>query len=103
MSRTKKAVIDERGDIRFVEPTLLPPGLVVLVTIPGQEVLSPSHELPLLSESAPSDRNRPEEDEAWADFQADRRAEPRSTKGGPHHGLSPVRGADPTRPPRRTT
>jgi hypothetical protein len=76
MSRTVKAVIDERGDIRFLEPTRFPPGLEVLVTIPDQEVLSPSRELSILSESALSDWNRSEEDDAWADFQTDRRAEP---------------------------
>jgi predicted DNA-binding antitoxin AbrB/MazE fold protein len=69
MILTVEAVIDERGVIRFIEPIELPPGRKVLVTILDELATPRLNETALLSEAALSDWNRPEEDEAWAEFQ----------------------------------
>jgi hypothetical protein len=69
MILTIEAVIDERGVIRFIEPIELPPGRKVLVTILDEFATPRPNETALLSEAALSDWNRPEEDEAWAEFQ----------------------------------
>jgi hypothetical protein len=69
MILTVEAVIDERGVIRFIEPIELPPGRKVLVTILDELAIPKPNETALLSEAALSDWNRPEEDEAWAEFQ----------------------------------
>jgi hypothetical protein len=69
MIQTVGAVIDERGEIRFIEPIQLPPGREVLVTILDEVAHPKPTETALLSEAALSDWNRPEEDEAWAEFQ----------------------------------
>ena len=69
MIRTVEAVIDERGVIRVIEPIELPPGRKVLATILEKGASPRPSEISLMSETALADWNRPEEDEAWAEFQ----------------------------------
>jgi hypothetical protein len=76
MSRTVGALTEEHGILRLPEAISLPPGQRALVTILDDEVDPQAADLALLSEPTLSDWNRPEEDEAWADFRADHRAEP---------------------------
>ena len=68
MLQTVEAQIDENGQIRLLEPLILPYPTRVLVTIlpsrPKEE-----NETALLSEAALADWNRKEEDEAWPHLQ----------------------------------
>ncbi len=73
MIRTIEAVIDEKGNVRLLEPFM--PGAVrrVLVTVLDEAPASTLSESALLSErSLSEDWNRPEEDEAWAYLQSAR-------------------------------
>lgn len=66
MIKTVEAVIDERGNVRLLEPVR--PGRVrrALVTILEERPTDRPGETALLSESAlAEDWERPEEDEAW--------------------------------------
>ena len=70
MIRTIEAVIDEKGNVRLLEPVT--PGAVrrVLVTILDEAPAATSSESALLSEASLSeDWSRPEEDAAWAHLQ----------------------------------
>lgn len=70
MSRTVKAVIDEHGNVRLLEPVELPTARQALVTILEGRAAEMVSEGALLSEAAlAQDWNRPEEDEAWAHLQ----------------------------------
>ena len=69
MLQTVKAVIDENGVVRLLEPVHLSGSSRALVTILDREVEPHRDETALLSEAALSDWNRPEEDEAWAYLQ----------------------------------
>ncbi len=69
MLRTIEAVIDEKGNVRLLEPVHLPAGRRVLITI-LEESVAEIPEPALLSEPAlAEDWNRPEEDEAWSHLQ----------------------------------
>ena len=73
MLRTVEAVIDERGEIRLLEPIQLAASCRALVTILDEEDGVHPHALALLSEpSLAEDWDRPEEDEAWAYLQSER-------------------------------
>ena len=63
--QTIEATIDEQGNVRLLEPILLPEPRRAMVTIlPNESNIS---ETPLLSEAAlAEDWNRPEEEKAWA-------------------------------------
>jgi len=66
MIRTVEAVIDERGNVRLLEPVHLPSVRRALVTILEDHPVA-GDESALLSEAAlAEDWNRPEEDEAWS-------------------------------------
>ena len=70
MIKTVEAVIDERGNVRLLEP--LHPGGVrrALVTILEERPTERPTETALLSEAAlAEDWERPEEDEAWKHLQ----------------------------------
>ena len=70
MIRTVEAVIDERGNVRLLEPVQLPAVRRALVTILEERPVRGSAESALLSEAAlAEDWNRPEEDEAWSHLQ----------------------------------
>lgn len=70
MMRTVKAVIDEHGNVRLLEPVQLPAARQALVTILEERPVDGVPETALLSEDALSeDWNRPEEDEAWSHLQ----------------------------------
>jgi hypothetical protein len=70
MIQTFEAVIDERGNIRLLEPILLASEHRALVTILETEPLMNIAETALLSEKAlAEDWNRPEEDAAWSHLQ----------------------------------
>lgn len=77
MPKTVEAVVDERGQIRLLEPLELHASQRVLVTVledvledePGADERSVS-EIALLSQEAlAKDWNRDEEDEAWKHLQ----------------------------------
>lgn len=69
MIRTVEAVIDEKGNVRLLEPVQVPAtrrALVMILDEPGTDVA----ETALLSERAlAEDWNRPEEDAAWSHLQ----------------------------------
>ena len=69
MLQTYEATVDEKGNIRLIEPVTLPAGHRVLITVleePARDIL----ETALLSEAAlAEDWNRLEEDEAWSHLQ----------------------------------
>ncbi|HUE85831.1 MAG TPA: hypothetical protein VMO26_07100 [Vicinamibacterales bacterium] len=70
MIKTVEAVIDERGNVRLLEPVR--PGVArrALVTILDERPTDQPSETALLSEPAlAEDWNRPEEDEAWKHLQ----------------------------------
>lgn len=70
MIRTIEAVIDERGNVRLLEPVHLPAARRALVTILEERPAAGVAESALLSEAAlAEDWNRPEEDEAWSHLQ----------------------------------
>ncbi len=67
MIRTVEAEIDERGNVRLLEPVHLPSVRRALVTILEDRPAAGAAESALLSEAAlAEDWNRPEEDEAWS-------------------------------------
>ncbi len=70
MIRTVEALIDERGNVRLLEPVELSSArraiVVILEDSPGLGI----HETALLSEQVlAEDWNRPEEDTAWSHLQ----------------------------------
>ncbi|MFQ6043133.1 MAG: hypothetical protein ACE5PV_19940 [Candidatus Poribacteria bacterium] len=68
MLQTIEATIDERGNVRLLEPVQLPNPRRAFVTILPDELDIP--ETALLSEAAlAEDWNRPEEDAAWSHLQ----------------------------------
>ncbi|MBM4123070.1 MAG: hypothetical protein FJ249_10825 [Nitrospira sp.] len=70
MIRTVEAIIDEKGDVRLLEPVRLPAARRALVMILEERPTAGVSESALLSEAAlAEDWNRPEEDEAWAHLQ----------------------------------
>ena len=70
MIKTIEAVIDEQGNVSFLEPVQLPKPQRAFVTILAAE--SDIAETALLSEAAlAEDWNRPEEDAAWEHLQQD--------------------------------
>jgi hypothetical protein len=72
MHRTIEALIDERGEIRLLEPIHLPTPRRVLVTILEEEPSINIPETALLSEKAlAEDWNKPGEDEAWSHLQSE--------------------------------
>lgn len=69
MKEIVEAVIDERGQVRLLEPVSLTSPRRALVTILEEEPL-PLNEMAWLSEAAlAEDWNRPEEDTAWSHLQ----------------------------------
>ncbi len=69
--RTVKAVIDEHGVVRLLEPVELSAARQALVTILDEAPDQQFGETALLSEAAlAEDWNRPEEDEAWSYLQS---------------------------------
>ena len=70
MLQTVKAVIDEAGNVRLLEPLPLSTTHRALVTILDDTHPVPDAETALLSEPAlAADWNRPEEDTAWSRLQ----------------------------------
>jgi hypothetical protein len=68
--RTFKAVIDEQGNVRLLEPIQLSGTRQALVTILDKEPAVNVSETALLSEPAlGEDWDRPEEDEPWSHLQ----------------------------------
>ncbi len=70
MLRTVEAVIDERGNVRLLEPVHVLAARRALVTIIDEAPLEAIPETALLSEAAlAEDWSRPEEDAAWSHLQ----------------------------------
>jgi hypothetical protein len=70
MARTLKAVIDEQGNVRLLEPVQLPSARKALVTILEDHPAAGTSDTALLSEAAlGEDWDRPEEEEAWSHLQ----------------------------------
>jgi len=70
MIRAIEAMVDERGNIRLLEPIHLPAVRRALVIILEEEPALSISETALLSEPAlAEDWNQPEEDEAWSHLQ----------------------------------
>ena len=71
MAQTIEAVIDERGNVRLLEPVQLSAPQRALVTVLAEPpVAAVRHEAALLRERAlAEDWNRPEEDAAWQHLQ----------------------------------
>ena len=71
MVRTVEAVIDQRGEVRLLEPIQLPDARRALVVVLEDSPVEAPHETALLSEAAlAEDWNRPEEDKAWSYLQS---------------------------------
>jgi hypothetical protein len=69
MLQTYEATVDEQGNIRLIEPVILPAGHRLLITILEETGLVVP-ETALLSEAAlAEDWNRVEEDAAWSHLQ----------------------------------
>jgi len=68
MLRTVEATIDKDGSVSLSEPVVVSQKTRALLTILDAPAID---EVTLLSESALSDWNRPEEDKAWAYLQPD--------------------------------
>src|SRR5437879_6485602 len=67
MIRTVEAVVDERGQVRLLEPLLPGAPRRALVTILDEEPTELPNETALLSEAALAEAwNRPEEDAVWS-------------------------------------
>lgn len=70
MYRTVKAIIDEKGKVRLLEPIRLPGARRALVVIFEAEEAMPIADTARLSEVAlAEDWSRPEEDAAWSHLQ----------------------------------
>ncbi|MCM8749241.1 hypothetical protein NET02_08795 [Thermomicrobiaceae bacterium CFH 74404] len=70
MYRTVEAVIDEKGNVRLLEPIRLPGARRALVVILEAEEAMPIADTARLSEAALAvDWSRPEEDAAWSHLQ----------------------------------
>ena len=70
MIRTVEAMIDERGNVRLLEPLQLESSHRAIVVILDDTAGAGVHETALLSEQAlAEDWNRPEEDAAWSHLQ----------------------------------
>lgn len=70
MIRVVKAVIDEHGTVRLLEPVQLPAARRALVTILEEELVPTVNDTALLSErSLAQDWDKPEEDVAWSHLQ----------------------------------
>jgi hypothetical protein len=70
MIRTVEALIDERGNVRLLEPVQLISSHRAIVVILDDPAGQGIHESALLSERAlAEDWNRPEEDAAWSHLQ----------------------------------
>lgn len=70
MLRTVEALIDERGNIRLLEPVELASAHRAIVVILEDSPVAGIHESALLSEQAlAEDWNRSEEDSAWSHLQ----------------------------------
>ena len=73
MIRTVEAIIDERGNVRLLEPVQLQATRRALVTILEEQPATDAREAALLSEPALAEEwNQPEEDAAWAYLQQER-------------------------------
>jgi len=73
MIKTVKAIIDEQGNVRLLEPVQLPSVRRALVTILEDSPKISSEETALLSEPVlAKDWDRPEEDAAWSHLQQER-------------------------------
>jgi len=71
MIRTVEAVVDERGQVRLLQPLPLGAPRRALVTVLDEEPTELPNETALLSEAAlAEDWNRPEEDAAWSYLQS---------------------------------
>jgi len=69
MIHTVEAIVDERGEVRLLEPVKLDRCHRALVTI-LEDKPSDAHDSALLSEAAlAKDWDRPEEDAAWSHLQ----------------------------------
>jgi hypothetical protein len=73
--KSVRAIIDETGAVRILEPFKVDRPMMAILTVLDDEEetdgTGPS-ETAILSEAALQDWNRPEEDEAWAHLQQDR-------------------------------
>lgn len=75
MLKSVRAIIDESGAVRILEPVKLDrPMMAILTVLDDEEELDAAgaSETAILSEAALDDWNRPEEDEAWAHLQQGR-------------------------------
>lgn len=75
MLKSVRAIVDEEGTVRVLEPMKLDRPTMAILTLldDGDAAELVSHpETAILSEIALDDWNRPEEDEAWAHLQPDR-------------------------------
>ena len=70
MFRTLEGMIDEKGNVRLLEPVRLPAAKRALISILEEAPAFTIPETALISEPALArDWNRPEEDEAWSHLQ----------------------------------
>jgi hypothetical protein len=73
MIRTIEAIIDERGNVKLLEPVQLSSMRRAFVTILEEAPVVSLNETALLSEPAlAKDWNRPEEEMAWSHLQQER-------------------------------
>jgi len=67
MIQTFEGVIDQKGNLRFLEPIKLPPMRRALITVLNEEPEPSARETAMLSEAALAvDWLTPEEDAAWS-------------------------------------
>ena len=75
MLKSVRAIIDESGTVRILEPVTLDRPMMAIFTVLDDEEgfdAAGAPETAILSEAALEDWNRPEEDEAWAHLQRER-------------------------------
>lgn len=75
MLKSVRAIIDESGAVRILEPIKLDRPMMAILTVLDDEAdldATDASETAILSEAALEDWNRPEEDEAWAHLQQGR-------------------------------
>jgi hypothetical protein len=69
MIKTIEAVIDEKGNVRLLEPVRLASSHRAVVVIFDEPSIT-LNETAFLSEESLKDWNRPEEDQAWSHLQS---------------------------------
>ena len=74
MIKTYEAVVDDRGNVKLLEPVHLKPGRRAIILILDEQA-DHNNRTTILSEAALSDWTKPEEDAAWSHLQSGNRCQ----------------------------